>query len=87
MELKKLVGRRVVVLGPKLLDQEKLETVVLLGVDDAGVWIESEAAANRIADRFHLKPAGRSAFFIPFAQITTIIAGNDEAAAEEAAAA
>lgn len=80
MELKKLVGHRVVVLGPKLLDQATLETVVLLGVDEAGIWIESEAAANRVADRFRLKPAGRSAFFIPFAQITTIIASNDEVA-------
>lgn len=87
MELKKLVGRRVVVLGPKLLDQGKLETVVLLGVDEGGIWIESEAAANLIADRFRLKPAGRSAFFIPFAQITTIIASNDEAAGGPEAAA
>ena len=31
MDLKKLVGRRVVVLGPKLLDQAHLETVTLLG--------------------------------------------------------
>lgn len=87
MELKKLVGRRVVVLGPKLLDQAHLETVTLLGIDNAGIWIESEAAANRVADRFRLKPAGRSAFFIPFTQITTIIASNDEAAAGPEAAA
>jgi hypothetical protein len=87
MDLKKLVGRRVVVLGPKLLDQAHLETVTLLGIDDAGIWIESETAANRVADRFRLKPAGRSAFFIPFAQITTIIASNDEAADSPGAAA
>lgn len=87
MELKKLVGRRVVVLGPKLLDQDQLETVTLLGIDDAGIWIESEAAANRVADRFRLKPAGRSAFFIPFAQITTIIASNEEPASSGEAAA
>lgn len=87
MELKKLVGRRVVVLGPKLLDQARLETVVLLGVDNAGIWIQSEAAANRVADRFRLKPAGCPAFFIPFAQITTIIAGNEDEARENPAAA
>ena len=87
MQLKKLVGRRVVVLGPKLLDQAHLETVTLLGIDDAGIWIESETAANRVADRFRLKPAGRSAFLIPYAQITTIIASNDEAAAGPEAAA
>jgi hypothetical protein len=87
MRLDQLVGRRVVVLGPKLLDQEKLETVMLVGVDDAGIWVESEEAANRIADRFRVKPAARSAFFVPFAQITTIIASNEETSVTGEAAA
>jgi hypothetical protein len=86
MRLDQLAGRRVVVLGPKLLDQEKLDTVTLVGVDTAGIWIESEEAANRIADKFRVKPATRSAFFIPFSQITTIIASNEEAAAGGTAA-
>lgn len=77
MQLSQLIGRRIVVMGPRLLDQTKLETVTLVGVDTAGIWIESEDAANRIADRFRVKPAGPSAFFIPFAQIDTIIAGSD----------
>jgi hypothetical protein len=86
MQLSKLVGRKVVVLGPKLLDQEKLETVTLLGVEEAGIWIESEDAASRIADKFRVKPAN-PAFFLPFALISTIIASNDEAAADAPAAA
>jgi hypothetical protein len=86
MQLAKLVGRRVVVLGPKLLDQEKLETVTLLGVEAAGIWVESEEAANRIADRFRVKPAS-PAFFIPFTHVSTIIASNEEAAADSTAAA
>jgi hypothetical protein len=81
MQLAKLIGRKIVVLGPKLLDgakgQDKLETVTLVGVDQAGIWIESEEAANRIADKFRVKPATRSAFFIPFAQIVTILANNE----------
>lgn len=81
MQLSKLVGRRVVVLGPKLLDQDKLETVTLIGVEEAGIWIESEEAANRIADKFRVKPAS-PAFFLPFALISTIIASRDEPAAE-----
>jgi hypothetical protein len=76
-----------VVLGPKLLDQEKLETVTLVGVDAAGIWIESEDAANRIAEKFRVKPAKPSAFFIPFASIITIIASCEEAAAEKKEAA
>ncbi|HSY01566.1 MAG TPA: hypothetical protein VK819_05405 [Acidobacteriaceae bacterium] len=87
MQFSQLVGRRVVVLGPKLLDQEKLETVTLVGVDAAGIWIESEDAANRIAEKFRVKPAKPSAFFIPFASIITIIASCEEAAAEKKEAA
>lgn len=84
MQLNHLIGRRVVILGPKLLDQTKLEMVTLVGVDHAGIWIESEDTANRIADRFRVKPAGPSAFFIPFAQIATIIASREESAAAPA---
>jgi hypothetical protein len=92
MQLSKLIRRKIVVLGPKLLDsgdkdQAKLETVTLVGVEASGIWIESEEAANRIADRFRVKPAAKSAFFIPFAQIVTILASNDSAAATETGAA
>lgn len=87
MQLSKLIRRKIVVLGPKLLDghkaSETLETVTLVGVDTAGIWIESEEAANRIAERFRVKPAAPSAFFIPFAHITTIIASQDAAAGGE----
>jgi hypothetical protein len=88
MQLSKLIRRKIVVLGPKLLDsgdkdQAKLETVTLVGVEASGIWIESEEAANRIADRFRVKPATPSAFFIPFAQIVTILASNDSAGATE----
>ena len=77
MQLNHLIGRRIVIMGPKLLDSTKLEMVTLVGIDTAGIWIESEDVANRIADRFRVKPAGPSAFFIPFAQIDTIIASRD----------
>ena len=86
MQLSKLIRRKIVVLGPKLLEgdqrtgekrAESLETVTLVGVDAAGIWIESEEAANRIAERFRVKPAAPSAFFIPFTHITTIIASRE----------
>jgi hypothetical protein len=88
MQLSKLIRRKIVVLGPKLLDsgdknQAKLETVTLVGVEPSGIWIESEEAANRIADRFRVKPATPSAFFTPFAQIVTILASNDATDAAE----
>lgn len=86
MQLAKLLHRKIVVLGPKLLDQATLETVTLVGIESAGIWIESETAANRIADQFRVKPSGPSAFFIPFTQIVTIIAAPEGAAEESAAA-
>jgi hypothetical protein len=87
IQFAKLIHRKIVVLGPKLLDgakgQDKLETVTLVGVDQAGIWIESEEAANRIADKFRVKPAPPFAFFIPFAQIVTILASNEATGAGE----
>ena len=84
MQLSKLIRSKVVVLGPKLLDagtpEQKLETVTLVGVEPSGIWVESQEALNRIADRFRVKPATASAFFIPFSQITTILATNTAAA-------
>lgn len=84
MHLGNLMHRKIVVLGPRLLggatDQDKLETVTLVGIDLAGIWIESEEATNRIASRFRVKPSAPSAFFIPFAQITTIVASLEAAA-------
>jgi hypothetical protein len=90
MQLSKLIRRKIVVLGPQLLesgdkDQARLATVTLVGVEASGIWIESEEAANRIADKFRVKPATPSAFFIPFTQITTILASNDAEAAESGA--
>jgi hypothetical protein len=81
MHLANLLHRKIVVLGPRLLgdaaNQDKLETVTLVGIDPSGIWIQSEDASNRIADRFRVKPSAPSAFFIPFAQITTILASME----------
>lgn len=90
MHLANLLHRKIVVLGPALLGgngaQDRLEMVTLVGIDAAGIWIESEEAANRLADRFRVKPAAPSAFFIPFARIDTILASQEGAASGDAPA-
>jgi len=86
MQLAKLLHRRIVVLGPQLFDQSTLETVTLVGIEPSGIWIESEKAADRIAERFRVKPAAPAAFFIPFAQIVTIIAAPEGGVEQSAAA-
>jgi hypothetical protein len=42
IELNKLVGRRVIVMGPRFLESEKPQSVKLLAVETAGIWIESK---------------------------------------------
>lgn len=84
MQLAKLVQKKIVVLGPGLFDPARLETVTLVGVEQAGIWVESDDAMDRIAARFKVKPAMRAAFFIPFAQITSIIASGETESGEPA---
>jgi hypothetical protein len=80
--LQRLVGHTVIVLGPAFFDKEKLESVKLVGVDQAGIWIESEDALNRMVEKFRVKPSAPGlAFFIPFGQITTILASISPATA------
>jgi len=83
MQLGKLIHHKIVVLGPRILDGDALETVTLLGVEETGIWVDSPQAAERVAEKFRVKPAAPSAFFIPFAQITSIIASIEAATAGE----
>ncbi len=78
MHLTKLINHKIIVFGPSFLDQEKLESVKLLSVEDAGIWIESQEAANRIINKFQVKPSSpKLALFVPYGQIVTILASSD----------
>jgi hypothetical protein len=83
MELRKLIGHRVVVMGPSFIDNDKLQSVKLLAVEDAGIWIESEEAVDKILGRLQKKASAAAlAFFVPWGQITTIAAGFEPANSE-----
>jgi hypothetical protein len=83
IELNKLVGRRVIVMGPRFLESEKPQSVKLLAVETAGIWIESQEAVEKLITSLQRKPSSEGlAFFVPFAQITSIIAGVDSGAPE-----
>jgi hypothetical protein len=76
IELRRLIGHRVIVMGPGFIDNQKLESVKLLAVEEAGIWIESQEAVDKLVGRLQKKPSSASlAFFIPYGQITTIVAG------------
>jgi hypothetical protein len=83
IELRELVGHRVIVKGPKFLDSEKLESVKLLAVEEAGIWIESQEAMDKLVGNLSKKPSSAAlAFFIPFGQIVTIVAGFEPSGIE-----
>jgi hypothetical protein len=76
IELRSLIGHRVIVMGPSFLDNDKLESVKLLAVEAAGIWIESQEAVDKVVGRLQKRPSTSGlAFFIPFGQITSIAAG------------
>jgi hypothetical protein len=76
IELRRLIGHQVIVMGPSFIDNDKLESVKLLAVEEAGIWIESQDAVDRVIGRLQKKPSSSSlAFFVPYGQIVTIVAG------------
>ncbi len=83
IELRRLIGHQVVVTGPVFADNEKLRSVKLLAVEEAGIWIESQEAVDQVIGRLQKKPTSAAlAFFVPYAQITTIIAGFEPSGIE-----
>ncbi len=66
MELRRLIGHQEVVLGPSFVDNDKLHSVKLLGVEEAGTWIESQEAVDKIIGKLHKKPSlAALALFVP----------------------
>ena len=52
IELRKLVGHRVMVVGPRFLENEKPQSVKLLAVEEAGIWIESQGGGRKTDREF-----------------------------------
>ena len=83
IELRKLIGLQVIVMGPSFIDNEKLESVKLLAVEEAGIWIESQKAVDRVVGKLQKKPSSSSlAFFVPYGQIVSIMAGFEPSGVE-----
>jgi hypothetical protein len=82
IELRKLIGHQVIVMGPAYLDKDKRRSVQLLAVEEQGIWIESQEAADNLVGSQKRPSSAGLAFFIPFQQIVTIIAGFEPSGAE-----
>ena len=83
IELRRLIGHRVIVTGPAFVDNDKLQSVKLLAVEEAGIWIESQEAVDKIVGRIQKRPSSAGlAFFVPYGQIVTIVAGFEPSGIE-----
>jgi hypothetical protein len=83
IELRRLIGHQVIVMGPNFVDNAKLQSVKLLAVEQAGIWIESQEAVDKIIASLQKKPSTEGlAFFIPYGQITAIVAGFEPSGLE-----
>jgi hypothetical protein len=83
IELRRLIGHRVIVMGPGFVDNDKLQSVKLLAVEEAGIWIESQEAVDKIVGRIQKRPSSAGlAFFVPYGQIVTIVAGFEPSSIE-----
>jgi hypothetical protein len=52
-------------------------------VEETGIWIESQDAVDRVIGRLQKKPSSSSlAFFVPYGQIVTIVAGFESTGIE-----
>ena len=55
----------------------------LLAVEEAGIWIESQEAMDKLVGNLSKKPSSAAlAFFIPFGQIVTVVAGFEPSGIE-----
>jgi hypothetical protein len=83
IELRKLIGHQVIVMGPSFIENDKLHSVKLLAVEEAGIWIESQEAVDKVIGGLNKKPSSTAlALFIPYGQITTIAAGFEPSGIE-----
>jgi hypothetical protein len=83
IELRRLIGHQVVVMGPSYVDSAKLHSAKLLAIEEAGIWIESQEAVDKVIGGLLKKPSSAAlAFFVPYGQITTIVAGFEPSGME-----
>jgi hypothetical protein len=75
--LTEMVGQEIIAFIP-IMDRKVLQKVKLLGVETGGIWIESQKMTNVLLGALGVQSAPKSAiFFLPFQQITFVVAGQD----------
>lgn len=58
IELRRLIGHRILIMGPGFVDNDKLQSVKLLAVEEAAIWIESQEAIEKVIGRLQKNLVG-----------------------------
>ncbi len=76
-DLKSKIGQPIILLTP-FLHPTKLQKVLLRGVENGGIWIESQPLTNQILEKFGAATAPRTAiFFLPWHQVSFVMDSLD----------
>jgi hypothetical protein len=71
--LREMVGQSITALVP-MIDNVKLQELKLHGVEDGGVWVESQYLINVLLSSLGVAAAPKTViFFLPFHQISFVL--------------
>ena len=85
MQFSDLIGKEVAIIIPRF-SQNVFQTVIIVGVEGGGIWIESQELMNALLQRLNAKTGAYNlAFFLPFHEITfAMTRGSGQALNEKA---
>ena len=76
-ELSKMVGETIVAIVP-MISKTKLQRIKLLGVENGGLWIESQSVTEMALGISNAQAAPKTlVLFLPWHQITVILSSAD----------
>jgi hypothetical protein len=85
IRLRRFIGHQVVGMGPGpgFVDNEKLHSVKLLAVEEAGHLDREPGSRRLVIGRLQKKPSSAAlAFFVPYVQIRRLVAGFEPSGIE-----
>ncbi len=84
-DLKSLVGETILAMVP-MLDRVEFQELKLHGVEDGGLWVESQKLTNQFLQKIGSPAAPRTAvLFLPFHEIRLVLSSVDVPALGEKA--
>jgi hypothetical protein len=83
LNLESMIGTEIKAIVP-FLHETTIQRLILHGVEDAGIWVESQAFTNQLLETFHLATSPKTAvFFLPWHQIVAILGSLDSPSLSE----